>query len=46
LFQSVHEQLPEQAVLKTLSPHQNTTVTSIAEIIIPQTNTPAPKRRA
>ena len=43
LFQAVHEQLPEQAVLKTLSPHQNTTVTSIAEIIIPQTNTPGAK---
>jgi len=43
LFQAVHEQLPEPAVLKTLSPHQNTTVTSIAEIIIPQTNTPGAK---
>jgi hypothetical protein len=43
LFQAVHQQLPEQAVLKTLNPHQNATVTTIAEIIIPQTNTPGAK---
>ncbi len=43
LFQAVHEQLPEQPVLKTLNPHQNDTVTTIAEIIIPQTNTPGAK---
>jgi len=43
LFQAVHEQLHEQPVLKTLNPHQNLTVTSIAEIIIPQTNTPGAK---
>lgn len=43
LFQAVHQQLPEQAVLKTLDPHQNATVTTIAEIIIPQTNTPGAK---
>lgn len=43
LFQAVHEQLPEQAVLKTLNLHQNDTVTTIAEIIIPQTNTPGAK---
>jgi hypothetical protein len=40
LFQSVHEQLPEQTVLQTLNPRQNATVTTIAELIIPQTNTP------
>src|SRR5689334_12802076 len=40
LFRSVHEQLPEQTLLKTLNPHQNGTVTTIAELIIPQTNTP------
>ena len=40
LFQSVHEQLPEQTILKTLNPRQNATVTTIAELIIPQTNTP------
>ncbi len=43
LFQAVHEQLPEQPVLKTLNPHQNDTVTTIAEIIIPQTKTPGAK---
>ena len=43
LFQAVHDQLPAQAVLKTLNPHQNDTVTTIAEIIIPQTNTPGAK---
>ena len=43
LFQAVHEQLSEQVVLKTLNPHQNATVTTIAEIIIPQTNTPGAK---
>lgn len=42
LFQAVHDQLPE-SVLKTLNPHQNDTVTTIAEIIIPQTNTPGAK---
>ncbi len=43
LFQAVHQQLPEQPVLKTLNPHQNATVTTIAEIIIPQTSTPGAK---
>jgi Gluconate 2-dehydrogenase subunit 3 len=43
MFQAVHEQLPAQPVLKTLNPHQNTTVTIIAEIIIPQTDTPGAK---
>ncbi len=43
LFQEVHDQLPAQTVLKTLNPHQNDTVTTIAEIIIPQTNTPGAK---
>ena len=43
MFQAVHEQLPEQAVLKTLNPHQNATVTTISELIIPQTNTPGAK---
>jgi hypothetical protein len=40
MFQAVHEQLPVQPALKTLSPHQDATVTTIAELIIPQTNTP------
>ncbi len=43
MFQAVHEQLPEQAVLRTLNPHQNATVTTISEIIIPQTDTPGAK---
>jgi len=43
LFQAVHDQMPEQSALKTLNPHQNSTVTTIAEIIIPQTNTPGAK---
>lgn len=43
MFQAVHEGLPEQAVLKTLNPHQNETVTIISELIIPQTATPGAK---
>jgi hypothetical protein len=43
LFQEVHDQLRAQAALKTLNPHQNDTVTTIAEIIIPQTSTPGAK---
>jgi hypothetical protein len=43
MFQAVHEQLPEQPVLRTLNPHQNATVTTISELIIPQTDTPGAK---
>jgi hypothetical protein len=43
MFQAVHEQIPEQPVLRTLNPHQNATVTMISEIIIPQTDTPGAK---
>ncbi len=43
LFQAVHDHMPEQSVLKTLNPHQNDTVTTMAEIIIPQTDTPGAK---
>ena len=43
MFQAVHQQLPEQAVLRTLNPHQNATVSTISEIIIPQTDTPGAK---
>jgi hypothetical protein len=43
MFQAVHEQLTEQPVLRTLNPQQNAMVTTISEIIIPQTNTPGAK---
>src|SRR5229473_5173414 len=43
MFQAVHQQLPEQPVLRTLNPHQNAMVTTISEIIIPQTDTPGAK---
>jgi len=43
LFQAVHDQLPEQGVLKTLDARQNGMVMTISEIIIPQTTTPGAK---
>ena len=43
MFQAAQQQLPEQPVLRTLNPHQNATVTTISEIIIPQTDTPGAK---
>src|SRR5437016_5047660 len=43
MFRQVHEQLPATAALKTLNPHQDAIVTTIAELIIPQTNTPGAK---
>jgi hypothetical protein len=43
LFQAMHNQLPAKPVLKTLNPHQNATVTTIAELILPQTHTPGAK---
>jgi hypothetical protein len=43
LFRQVHEQLPASPALKTLNPHQDATVTTLAEIIIPQTDTPGAK---
>lgn len=43
LFRQVHDQLPAGSALKTLNPHQNALVTTIAELIIPQTETPGAK---
>lgn len=43
LFRAVHDQLPDQPILKTLNPHQNEMVTTISELIIPQTDTPGAK---
>lgn len=43
MFRALHQQLPDRAALKALSPHQNATVTVISELIIPQTNTPGAK---
>jgi glucoside 3-dehydrogenase (cytochrome c) hitch-hiker subunit len=43
LFQSVHDQLPATPALKALDPHQDAIVTTIAEMIIPQTDTPGAK---
>jgi hypothetical protein len=43
LFQAVHVQTAESPGLKTLNPHQGLTVTTIAEMIIPQTETPGAK---
>jgi hypothetical protein len=43
LGRQIHGQLGSTAALKTLNPHQNATVTTIAEMIIPATDTPGAK---
>lgn len=43
LLQQAHDQLPAAPALKTLTPHQDATVATIAEWIIPQTDTPGAK---
>jgi len=43
LLSQVHDQLPVAPSLKTLTPHQDAVVSSIAEWIIPQTDTPGAK---
>jgi hypothetical protein len=40
LGREIHQQLGSTAALKTLNPHQDATVTAIAEMIIPATDTP------
>ncbi len=43
LGRQVHEQLGNVAHLRTLNPHQDATVSTIAELILPQTDTPGAK---
>src|SRR6266480_369562 len=43
LLSQVHKELPATPALKTLNLHQDATVTTIAELIIPQTDTPGAK---
>jgi len=43
LGRKIHEQLGPASALKTLNPHQNATVTAIAEMIIPATDTAGAK---
>lgn len=40
LFQEAQDQLPAKAALRTLNPHQDAIVSTMAELIIPKTQTP------
>jgi hypothetical protein len=42
-FREVHAALPESPALKVFNPHQNATVTTMTELIIPATDTPGAK---
>src|SRR5271170_2801192 len=42
-FRAIHGNLPAAAELKILNAHQDATVTAIAELILPQTETPGAK---
>jgi hypothetical protein len=43
LLQQAHKDLSPTRALKTLNPHQDATITTLAEWIIPQTSTPGAK---
>lgn len=43
LGREIHQQLGSTSALKTLNAHQNATVTAVAEMIIPATDTPGAK---
>jgi hypothetical protein len=43
LFRAIHLDLPAAAALRTLNAHQNATVTTMSELIIPETDTPGAK---
>lgn len=42
-FQRIHANLPQAPALKTLSAHQDATVTAAAELLLPATDTPGAK---
>ena len=43
LFRGIHASLPASPKLKILNAHQDATVTALAELILPQTDTPGAK---